>query len=203
MCGGHGSGGRIGATGAIEAPKGDSSARDRISDRDRRALLEVCAEKLGFGSVDHAAAAGAVSLSVWYDGSLVYRVARAMHELGLDLPLLRGETAVQLWYEIARDDRRDAAPFHQIDRSLNAIPTQRLSEAGNPAHIVGCSLVAARVTGGVRELERRAELHAAAISPGNPPCSACGTTCATRGRPATASPGQSTTATASTPRPSG
>jgi len=56
----------------------------RIADRERRALLEVCAERLGFGSVDHAAAGGAVSLSVWYDGSLVYRVARAMHELGLD-----------------------------------------------------------------------------------------------------------------------
>ena len=136
----------------------------RIADHDRRALLAYCAEQLGFGSLDHMAAAGAVTLSVWYDGSLVYRVARAMHELGLDLPLLRGETAVQLWYEIARDDRRDGAPFHQIDRALTAIPQQRLEEAGSPAHIVGCSLVAARVTGGVRELERRAELHAATLA---------------------------------------
>ena len=87
-----------------------------------------------------------------------------MHELGLALPLLRGETAVQLWYEVARDDRRDAAPFHQIDGALAAIPQQRLEEAGSPAHIVACSLVSARVTGGVRELERRAELHAATIA---------------------------------------
>ncbi len=136
----------------------------RIADHDRRNLLGYCAERLGFTSLDHLAAAGAVSLSIWYDGSLVYRVARAMHELGLDLPLLRGETAVQLWYEIARDDRRDAAPFHQIDRALAAIPQQRLEEAGSPAHIVACSLVSARVTGGVRELERRAELHAATIA---------------------------------------
>jgi hypothetical protein len=136
----------------------------RIADRDRRDLLATCAERLGFRSVDHAAAAGAVSLSVWYDGSLVYRVARAMTDLGLDLPLLRGEVGVQLWYEIARDDRRDAAPFHRIDAWLAAIPAQRLEEAGHPTHIVACSLVAARVTGGVRELERRAEQHAATVA---------------------------------------
>jgi len=34
---------------------------------------------------------------------------------------------------------------------------------GAPA-IVGCSWVTARVTGGVRELERRAELHAATLA---------------------------------------
>jgi hypothetical protein len=136
----------------------------RIADHDRRDLLGYCAEKLGFASLDHLAAAGAVSLSIWYDGSLVYRVARAMHELGLALPLLRGEVAVQRWYEIARDDRRDAAPFHQIDGALAAIPQRRLEEAGSPTHIVACSLVSARVTGGVRELERRAEAHAAAIA---------------------------------------
>ena len=136
----------------------------KITDHDRRILLEYCAERLGFQSLDHAAAGGAVALSVWYDGSLIYRVANATARLGLDLPLLRGETAVQIWYDVARDDRRDAAPFHQIDHWLTTIPTQLLEEAGGTPHIVGCSLVAARVTGGVRELERRAELHAATLA---------------------------------------
>jgi len=136
----------------------------KITDHDRRLLLEYCADRHGSRSLDHAAAGGAVALSVWYDGSLIYRVANATARLGLNLPLLRGETAVQLWYEIARDDRRDAAPFHQIDKGLATIPTQLLLEAGGTPHIVGCSLVAARVTGGVRELERRADLHAATVA---------------------------------------
>jgi hypothetical protein len=136
----------------------------KITDRERRFLLDFCAETLDFPSLDHAAAVGAVSLSVWYDGSLIYRVANVTTHLGLDLPLLRGETAVQLWYDIARNDGRDAAPFHQIDQWLATIPTQLLLQAGGAPHIVGCSLVAARVTGGVRELERRAELHGATLA---------------------------------------
>ena len=136
----------------------------QITDHDRRHLLEYCATRLCFPSLDHAAAAATRALSIWYDDALVYRIARCLTQLGLDLPLLRGETCVQLWYDLARDDRRDPAPFHHIDHWLGSIPTHFLTAYGGAPPIVGCSLVAARITGGVRELERRAALHASILA---------------------------------------
>jgi hypothetical protein len=136
----------------------------RITDHDRRNLLEYCASELGFPSLDHSAADGAIALSVWYGDAHIYQVSRCLADLGLDLPLLRGETAVQLWYDIARDDYRNPAPFHGFDPWLRSIPMHVLATYFGAPAIVGCSLVAARVTGGVRELERRTELHAATLA---------------------------------------
>jgi hypothetical protein len=170
----------------------------RITDHDRRNLLEYCASELGFPSLDHSAADGAIALSVWYGDAHIYQVSRCLADLGLDLPLLRGETAVQLWYDIARDDYRNPPPSMDSTLGSDRSPCMSWPRTSAP-----------QPSSAARWWPRASPAGSANSSdgpsctlppwPSNPSCSSCGTTCATRGRPATGSPGRSTAATASTP----